>query len=193
MKRFVTVVGVLGGIAFGLTVAGYRELRKPMPFPRAREAMNRSINPLLLRLGFIGGHNSHLGTIEHVGRVSGIRRLSPIYPHLEGDTVLIPVPLREQSQWAQNVLAAGQCRLQVRETLYDLDQPVLIPAREVAHLSPMIRSILGRFGWEYLVLHRVADVPGTFAVHGGTVPVATGATEPTIEGAFELPAFELPA
>jgi hypothetical protein len=197
MKRLVAFLAIAGGLLAGVAVAVSRELRKPVPFPRARLTMNRTINPLLLRLGFVGGHNSHLGTIEHVGRTSGARYLSPIYPHIEGDTALIPVPLREHSQWAKNVLAAGRCRLQVHETLYDLDQPQLIPAREVAHLSPVVRSILDRFGWEYLVLRRVAEIPGTFAIHRETelpaestaqeLPAESTAQEPPLDRTYALP------
>lgn len=193
MKRFVWLAAIVGGILVGVSAFVARELQKPNPFPRARVWMNRTMNPALLRLGFVGGHSSHLGTLEHVGRTSGHVYFSPVYPHLEGDSVLIPVPLREHSQWAQNVLAAGRCRLQLHETLYELTRPTLVPTREVAHLAPPVRGVLDRFGWEYLVLHREAEVPGTFATHEGAPARETGLPEPPIEGTFELTAAEAEA
>ena len=62
--------------------------------PRVGTAfVNSVVNPGLLRRGLAGAGASELGTLEHFGRKSGIRRLTPVHPEPTRDGFRIVVPL----------------------------------------------------------------------------------------------------
>jgi F420H(2)-dependent quinone reductase len=131
-------------------------------FPRAGTRWaNEELNPWLVEHGWAGRGRSELGTLEHVGRTSGIRRLTPVHPVATADGFRIVVPLAERSQWALNVLAAGHCRLQVHDTVFDLDEPVLVAPADVRDLRAAVRWAETKLGFRYLRLHRFAERPGT--------------------------------
>lgn len=123
---------------------------------------NRVVDPILIRLGVVGGRRSELGLIEHVGRTSGIRRLTPVHPEPIPDGFRIVVPLAEASEWARNVLAAGRCRLQVHGVVYELAEPSLVPAGTVDDLPRPVRQLLAAAGFDYLVMKTRSAEIGTF-------------------------------
>jgi hypothetical protein len=125
-----------------------------------RHLVSRRWNPLVVRLGLVGGANSRWASIEHVGRSSGRVYRTPVYPHLVGDLVYVPLPYGVDVNWATNVRAAGHCRLQVRDTTYELDEPALVTARDRADLPVRLRSMAERRGNRYLRLHVLASRPG---------------------------------
>jgi len=180
------------GIGIGLT--GQRvwmELQKPAQdqFPWLRQRMNRTVNPWLMGHGIPGSAKAEIGTLEHVGRRSGTTFFTPVHPTIHDRVVLIPAPLGVGSQWAQNVVAAGRARLQLRETLYELDQPELITITEAGLVAPRLAAPLDHMGWRYVRLRLVASVPGTFAGHRVSLPAEHGEplAEPPLEGAYEIP------
>ena len=73
MRRPVIVLGLLGG-AVG-AVAWWR--RNPRI---GADYVNRVIDPWLVRSGIIEKSEGELGLVEHVGRVSGIVRVTPVHP-----------------------------------------------------------------------------------------------------------------
>jgi hypothetical protein len=163
MRRVALIVAVpvtLGAVA-GAAVIGFRRN------PRIGSAfVNTVVNPLLLRRGLAGGAKSELGTVEHVGRTSGIRRLTLVHPESTAEGFRILVPLGPNSHWARNVVAAGQCRLQLHVTVYDLDEPTIIPAGEADNLPAAVRRLMAGLGFQYLEMH-------TFAANTGSLdPVA---------------------
>src|SRR6186997_1484859 len=101
---FAFVIGLMSAIA-GLAARAWRRN------PRLGTAfVNSVVNPALMRRGLSGGRLSEIGTIEHVGRRSGVHRLSPVHPEMTPNGFRVLVPLGARSQWAQNVLAGGGCR-----------------------------------------------------------------------------------
>ena len=122
--------------------------------------VNRVVNPLLLGRGLVGSGGSHLATLEHVGRRSGVRRVTPLHPIVQGESVRFAVPLGDRSEWARNVLAAGHCRVQLEDRIIELDEPRLLDPADVPGLGRPLARITGWLGWRYLVLHRFADRPG---------------------------------
>lgn len=163
------------GIATGVAIDRIaNELRKPAAarFPGLRRQVNETVNPWLLEHHIPGSEKAEIGTLEHIGRTTGVVRLTPVHPTLRGGTMLIPAPLGVGSQWAQNVLAAGRARVQLHETIYDLDRPELIPVADTGFFAPPIAAPFDRLGWRYLELRIVASEPGAFPVH----PVAAGGT-----------------
>jgi len=125
--------------------------------------VNAVVNPRMIRRGFAGRGASEIGTLEHIGRRSGLRRLTPVHPEPTPDGFRIIVPLGTHSEWAHNVLAAGHCRLQLHDVVYELDEPRLVAAGEVAELPAPVRGLCAALGFDYLLLHRFASAPGTLA------------------------------
>lgn len=168
MRKLLLIVGALGAASAALLVAWRRNPRMGTQFT------NDVVNPLLIRRGISGVGRSELGTLEHVGRRTGTRHLSPIHPVATEDGFRITVPLGPKSQWVQNVLAAGHCRLQLHDTVYDLDEPVLLAAGELPDMAAPMARVLDLLGIEYLLLRRFAERPGTLddVVDGPEVQVA---------------------
>ncbi len=158
MRRIIVIVATATalGATVGAAVAFWRR------DPRVGSAfVNSVVNPRLLGRGLAGGAKSGIGTLEHVGRTSGMRRLTPVHPEPTPGGVRILVPLGPHSQWARNVLAAGHCRLQLHDVVYDLDEPVMIPASEVHGLPSGVRRGMVALGFEYLTLRTFSSAPGT--------------------------------
>jgi len=88
-----------------------------------------------------------------------------------------PVPLGPHSEWARNVLAAGRCRIQLRETVYQLDEPALMPARKARDVPRPVRRVMDLPGFEYLDLRTVRATPGALAP-AATEQFASEATRP---------------
>ncbi len=130
-------------------------------FPRAGTRWANDIaNPWLVRQGWSGAGKSEVGTLEHIGRKTGTRHLTPVHPVATGEGFRIVVPLAESSQWAMNVLAAGHCRLQLHDTVHELDEPLLVDPVDVRDLPAPARWAATRLGFKYLRLHRYAEQPG---------------------------------
>ena len=170
-KSILAIAGF--GVALGAGLAIYWRW-----FPRAGLKWTNEVgNPWLVERGLVGRGASELGTIEHIGRRSGRRYLTPIHPVATADGFRIVVPLAERSEWAKNVLAAGHCRLQFHDVVYELDEPLMVQPADVRELPPLVRAIEGRLGFTYLRLHRFAEVPG--ALDGAETVAATPTTEVT--------------
>ncbi len=156
MRRLaVLVIAPLAALA-ALAVAWRRNPRMGTRFT------NGVVNAYLVERGLAGSGRSELGTLEHVGRTSGTRRLTPIRPVATAGGFRIMVPLGSQSQWARNVIAAGHCRMQLHDRVYELDEPVLLAPDELPDVPAPVAAILALLGFEYLLLRTFADHPGQF-------------------------------
>ena len=159
MRRIVSMIAV--ATALGATVGGAVVVWRRNP--RVGSAfVNSVVNPRLLRRGLAGGAKSEIGTLEHMGRTSGVRRLTPVHPEPTPEGFRIMVPLGAHSQWARNVMAAGHCRLQLHDVIYELDEPAMIPAGGLHDLPSAVRGAMAAFGFEYLTLRTFSSRPGTF-------------------------------
>jgi hypothetical protein len=121
---------------------------------------NDWVNPYLIRRGLAGSGASDLVALEHVGRRSGIRRLTLLHAMPTADGVRFAVPLGARSEWARNVLAAGRCRMQYQDRLVELDQPRLLAPTEDPAMGLVLGRVVEWLGWRYLVLHRAGEEPG---------------------------------
>jgi len=151
----VVIAGALVAAGVGIVMAWQRNPRMGIRF------MNDVLNPLLVGRGISGAGRSEIGTLEHVGRRSGVRHLTPIHPVPTPDGFQIIVPLGPKSEWARNVLAAGHCRLHLHDTAYDLDEPVLLAAGEMPDIGTPAAWMLDRLGVHYLLLRRFAERAGS--------------------------------
>lgn len=158
MRRAVVVLGALGA-AIGVGIGWWRR------HPRVGAGfVNQVVDPWLVRRGIAEKTRGEIGLLEHVGRRSGTVRISPVHPVPTPDGFRIIVPLGRESQWAQNVLAAGHCRLQVGEVIYELDEPNLVSPTAVAGLPPFTGRLMDGLGFRYLLLRRFGEQPGGLAV-----------------------------
>jgi deazaflavin-dependent oxidoreductase (nitroreductase family) len=155
MPKALMFVGALMA-TLGAAVAAWRRDRR-----MGSAFVNTLVNPLLLRRGLAGGTHSEIGPLEHVGRKSGIRRLTPVHPEATPDGFRVMVPLGERSEWARNVLTAGHCRVQLHGQVYDLTDPQLVPPQEVSGLPRLVRRVTGALGFRYLTMRTVGLKPGT--------------------------------
>ncbi len=173
MRRIVVYGAVpvtLGAIAGGAVFAWRRNPRIGTAF------VNSVVNPRLVHRGLAGSGASEIGSLEHFGRATGIRRLTPVHPEPTREGYRIVVPLGSNSQWARNVLAAGHCRLQLHDVVYDLDEPMLISAGDADDLPAALRVVMAWLGLQYLTLR-------TFAANGGSLePVELDAPMPATHG-----------
>jgi deazaflavin-dependent oxidoreductase (nitroreductase family) len=114
--------------------------------------VNTVVNPVLVRRGLVGTGGSEIGTLEHVGRRTGVRRLTPVHPEAMPAGFRVMVPLGTQSEWARNVMAAGQCRLTVHGRTFDLDEPRMVDAADAHDLPWVVRRTMAALGFRYLYL-----------------------------------------
>jgi hypothetical protein len=174
MRKLLIPVAVLAGIA-ALLAAWVRNTRL------GAGLANERVNPYLVRRGIAGSGRSEIGTLEHVGRRSGIRRLTPLHPVPTETGFRFVVPLGERSEWVKNVMAAGHCRMQLHDTVYELDEPVLLAAGETGEVPAPVAWFLDRLGVQYLLLRRFAEGPGTLDQPAGEKQPSAGS--PTVSGA----------
>jgi hypothetical protein len=168
MRRLILLVGAITAVA--ALVAQWRRDRRI-----GAKFMNEIVNPRLVAGGASGVGRSEIGTLEHIGRKSGTRRLTPVHPGPARDGFHIVVPLAEQSEWARNVLTAGHCRLQLHDTVYELDEPVLCEPRDVPELSSIARTVGSVLGVKYLRLHTFSSRPGALEPLAPAIPAEPGA------------------
>jgi deazaflavin-dependent oxidoreductase (nitroreductase family) len=132
--------------------------------PRAGAGwVNRVANPWLLRTGVPAHTRGEIGLLEHVGRKSGAVRVTPVHPAPTASGFRIIVPLGGESQWARNVVAAGHCRLQVGDEVFELDEPRLISPMLVEGLPAVVAHLTEWLGFRYLALHQFARRAGSLS------------------------------
>ena len=173
MRKIILLIAA-SGTALGAGLVAWRR------DPRVGSAwVNRALNPWLLERGLAGGEHSEIGPLEHVGRRSGIVRLTPVHPEPTATGFRIVVPLGSQSEWAKNVLAAGRCRIGLHEQVYELAAPRFVSPAELKDLPRPLRACMTSLGFRYLVLETVAVVPGRLEANGAT-PEPEQATESVV-------------
>jgi hypothetical protein len=158
MRKIVVVVAV--PVAVGTVLVG--AARRWRRSPRVGTAfVNSIVNPVLLRRGLAGRGRSEIAMLEHVGRRSGMKRLTPVHPEATQAGFRIVVPLGMQSEWARNVITAGHCRIQLHDQIVELDEPVMVGAAEAADLPWALRRLMAALGFQYLNLRTFAAHPAT--------------------------------
>ena len=106
----------------------------------------RAKSPLILRpLIWLGKHGfnrvqmrtagspgAYAGIVRHRGRVSGRAYETPVGIIATEDGFLVTLPYGTQASWLRNVLAAGEAEFVTEGATYRVDQPELVPMRDVA-------------------------------------------------------------
>lgn len=173
------LAGALGIIRSRRMVQGGEQgelprLRGPQ---RLRRFVTERFDPLVSRLGLVGGARSPWAMLEHIGRTSGTVRRTPVLPQVVGSHMLIPLPYGRGVHWAQNVLAAGHCRVQLHEHVIELDEPQVLHPSEVSELPDWRKLSISGMPMEYMrlrVFHRRPGTLDTVAPAGEFVAVPVG-------------------
>ena len=148
--RKIVLLSAALGTALGAGLVAWRR------DPRIGSGLvNSVVNPWLLERGLAGGKHSEIGPLEHLGRRSGIVRLTPVHPEPMTTGFRFVVPLGTQSEWARNVLAAGRCRIGLHEQIYELAEPSFVSPSELTDLPRVLRAAMAALGFRYLMLETV--------------------------------------
>jgi deazaflavin-dependent oxidoreductase (nitroreductase family) len=107
------------------------------------------LNPLV---GKLAGRRflPMMARIHHVGRRSGKPYMTPISAAVAGDTIVVPMSFGNQSDWARNVRAAGQCVVQVGGKRYHGVQPQFADAVDAKGVVHQAFNAFERFGFRLL-------------------------------------------
>jgi deazaflavin-dependent oxidoreductase (nitroreductase family) len=123
--------------------------------------VNSVVNPGLIDRRLSGSGKSEIASLEHTGRRTGQRRLTPVHPEPTADGFRILVPLGEHSQWARNVMAAGSCRMQLHDIVFELDEPKIVQPTSLDGLPTLLRRLEEYLGFEYITLRTFSSAPGS--------------------------------
>ncbi len=93
--------------------------------------------------------------------MSGTLYRTPVLPRIASGHVYVALPYGGGVNWARNVRASGHCRLQLRGTVYELDEPTTVTAGEHEGLPQRFRPWLVARGNRYLRLKILSQAPGT--------------------------------
>jgi hypothetical protein len=190
--RFVALLAALVGVRWTLSVRDRAEASgRPAGDVMSQDLRNfvtHRFDPLVMRLGLVGGRVSPWAVMEHVGRTSGAVHRTPVTPRVHEDRMFIPLPYGTDVQWLRNVQATGHCRVQFHETIYELDEPAIITPDELTGLPEIAHEALDMSGRHYLRLHVLDRAPGTFAN-----PPAEFTTHPARTGLPEIEMVPRPA
>lgn len=94
---------------------------------------------------WLARHGGFFVEVEHVGRRSGRRFITPVRAVVRGDQVVMGASFGLASDWVRNVLAADGCRIRTRQRVMDLRDPQIVPLAEALPLlPPATRFILRR-------------------------------------------------
>jgi hypothetical protein len=152
------VVGLVIALAIGSAAVAWSARR--LDRGQLRRFVTHRFNPVVGRLGLVGGRRSPWAYVEHVGRRSGRVYRTPILPDFREDSAYVPLPYGTDVHWLRNVRAAGHCRIQIHESVYELDEPAIITAAGHPGVPRWARRRLEAGGRRYLRLHVLAQRPG---------------------------------
>lgn len=108
-----------------------------MPLPRALGRFNRRVTNRFL--GPIVGHLPWFGILEHVGRRSGRAYRTPVMLFGSGDRRVIAMTYGPDSDWARNVVAAGDAVIVQRGRAIHLSDPRIVHDPERRRVPRPIR------------------------------------------------------
>jgi deazaflavin-dependent oxidoreductase (nitroreductase family) len=121
--------------------------------------MTKVLNPLIVK--FAGRrHFLMAAQIAHVGRRSGKAYVTPATAHIHGDMIVIALTFGNQSDWAQNVRAAGGCLIRFNGRSYQGADPHFLSREDAqpmlkAAFSPLLRAGTRVLGVRQFLIMRV--------------------------------------
>ena len=115
-----------------------------MPAPRSVARFNRRFwNPLFLR---VASRLPWFAIVSHVGRKSGRAYRTPVNAFRAGGGYIIGLTYGPESDWVQNVLAAGSCELLTRGRRVRLSAPRIETDSSIRWAPLPVRFVLRLVG-----------------------------------------------
>ena len=115
-----------------------------MPLPRWLARFNSRVTNRIL--GRLATRLPGWGVVVHIGRKTRREYRTPVFIFRRGDRLVIALTYGRESEWVQNVLAQGGCKLESQGRTLSLSQPRLFHDDDRRDLPRFHRSILGVFG-----------------------------------------------
>jgi deazaflavin-dependent oxidoreductase (nitroreductase family) len=125
-----------------------------MPLPRALARFNRRVTNRVL--GPLAQAIPPFAEVEHRGRTSGRTYRTPVWAFPTERGYVIALTYGPATEWARNVLAAGECRIRTPSGDVPIGNARLLGGDEGLALMPApLRQILGLLGVrDFLALDR---------------------------------------
>ncbi|MFM9035703.1 MAG: nitroreductase [Mycobacterium sp.] len=129
----------------------------PDPFLTAIRTSNKYLlNPLMLRLA--GRRWWYASVIEHTGRRSGKRYITPIVADRVGAHFIAPLPYGTTADWVRNVLTAGEADIVSKGRTFHVVDPELIDSTQALPELPRDRRrTFERLSIGHFLRARIAD------------------------------------
>jgi deazaflavin-dependent oxidoreductase (nitroreductase family) len=101
-----------------------------MPLSKRVAHFNKQVTNRITR--HVAGRLPGFAIVSHVGRRSGRSYRTPVNVFRVGDRYLFALTYGRDSDWVQNVVAAGRCEIETRGKRVELENPTLFtdPARQ---------------------------------------------------------------
>jgi deazaflavin-dependent oxidoreductase (nitroreductase family) len=109
--------------------------------------VSKFLNPLV---GTLAGRRfvPIIARVRHVGRRSGKHYQTSTGAAVIDDTIVIPLSFGNQSDWARNVRAAGQCVVRLGGKSYHATQPQFVEATNAKHVVRQGFGQMNRIGFK---------------------------------------------
>jgi deazaflavin-dependent oxidoreductase (nitroreductase family) len=127
-----------------------------MPLPRSLARFNRVTLNRVMR--HFNAHVAGFGVVHHRGRTSGRPYATPVNVFRRPGGFAIPLTYGTESEWVQNVLAAGNADITIRRHDHHVTNPRLVHAPRPVPVPGPVAAILRRLDVEDFLL--VDDASG---------------------------------
>jgi deazaflavin-dependent oxidoreductase (nitroreductase family) len=95
-----------------------------------------------------------IARVHHVGRRSGKPYVTSTGAGVAGNTVVIPLSFGNQSDWARNVRAAGQCVVALSGKSYHATQPQFVDAADAKAVVKQQFGVINRLSFRLFGIKR---------------------------------------
>jgi deazaflavin-dependent oxidoreductase (nitroreductase family) len=112
-----------------------------MPAPRWLARFNLHVTNRIL--GPLARYMPGMGVIVHVGRRTRRQYRTPVLVFRRGDHFIIALTYGRESQWVQNVLAHGSCKLETMGRTLQLTRPHIIHDAQRRIVPTAVAVMLG--------------------------------------------------
>jgi deazaflavin-dependent oxidoreductase (nitroreductase family) len=91
-----------------------------------------------------------IARVHHVGRRTGKPHVTSTGASVDGNTIVIPLSFGNQSDWARNVRAAGQCVVALGGRSYHARQPEFVDAAGAKAVVKQSFGVINRLSFRLL-------------------------------------------
>lgn len=135
MSRLVAVIAAIVVVMMGLAVTFVAGMRhKSLLVLNSVKRVSRAMKPLMMKSA--GRPGAWASVVHHVGRTSGRSYVTPVQAVRTEDGFAIALPYGPTTDWLKNVQAAGSATIVTGGSTYIVDQPRVVPLKDVGAYFP---------------------------------------------------------